>query len=361
MAQSHYMKRAIELAAKGRGWVNPNPQVGAVLVKEERIIGEGYHKKYGEAHAERNVLASASESPAGATLYVTLEPCCHSGKTPPCTKAIIDAGITRVIVGSNDPNPEVAGKGLAELKAAGIEIITQCMQGDCDRLNQIFFNYIKTNTPYVMLKYAMTLDGKIATRTGASQWITGSEARADVHRQRGRYRSVMVGAGTVATDDPLLTSRLEGERTPLRIVCDSNLSIALDSQIVTTASSIATLIATTVRESKKAEALMQAGCKVLVVPAKAGRVDLGVLMKELGKQQIDSVLIEGGATLNGAALEAGIVNKVRSYIAPKLFGGASAPSPVAGFGVAHPDESFVLSNLVVEHFGNDFCIEGEVN
>ncbi|MCL2757199.1 MAG: bifunctional diaminohydroxyphosphoribosylaminopyrimidine deaminase/5-amino-6-(5-phosphoribosylamino)uracil reductase RibD, partial [Coriobacteriia bacterium] len=345
------MHRAIELAAQGGGWVNPNPQVGAVIFKDERIIGEGYHERFGGPHAERNAIADAlkrGETLQGATMCVTLEPCCHTGKTPPCTDAIIEQGITGVLVGSPDPNPQVAGKGIAQLRAAGIEVGTDFLRTGCDKLNQIFFHYIQTKTPYVLMKYAMTLDGKIATHTGASKWITGESARADVHRLRGRFAAIMVGIGTVLTDDPLLNCRLEGGHNPLRVICDSRLQIPLTSQIVQTAAELPTLIATCSTDGEKAAQLREHGCDVLAIPAGNGlenkRVDLRILVNMLGERGIDSVLIEGGATLHAAALESGIVNRARCYVAPKFFGGASAPSPIGGVGVATPDEAFYLTN-----------------
>ena len=396
-----YMQRAIALAAKGSGWVNPNPQVGAVLVKDGRIIGEGWHERFGDLHAERNAIASASEPLKNATLYVTLEPCCHFGKTPPCTEAIIERGISRVVIGSLDPNPQVAGKGAALLRKAGLEVTTGFMQRECDKLNEIFFHYIQTKTPYVLMKYAMTADGKIATFTGASKWITGEKARADVHRLRGRYAAILVGIGTVFADDPLLNCRINGGHNPLRVICDSGLRIPLESQIVQTAAVLPTLIATVSSDGEKIARLKEHGCDVLVMPdvpimpdvlaaldeadaprtasapddasASASssapassdarsnkRVDLKLLMKLLGERAIDSVLIEGGPTLHGSALEAGIVNKARCYIAPKLFGGRAAPSPIGGLGVNTPDDAFHLTNLMLEMFGEDYCIEGDV-
>lgn len=238
MNHQDYMRLALELAERGAGWTNPNPLVGAVIVKDGAIIGQGYHQRYGQAHAERNALQSCTQDPRGATLYVTLEPCCHQGKQPPCTQAILDAGIAKVVVGSHDPNPLVAGKGLEILRSHGIEVETGVCQEACDALNQVFFHYIRTRRPYVVMKYAMTMDGKIATRTGASRWITGPEARAQVHRDRNRYAAILVGVGTVLTDDPLLTCRMEGGRNPLRIVCDTHLRTPLDRQLVRTASQV---------------------------------------------------------------------------------------------------------------------------
>ena len=230
-----FMERAIELAKQGEGWTSPNPMVGAVIVKDGRIIGEGYHERCGELHAERNAIASLRESAEGATIYVTLEPCCHQGRTPPCTEAILEQKIGRVVIGSRDPNPKVAGKGARLLREAGVIVEEDFMREVCDRLNPVFFHYITTKTPYVVLKYAMTADGKIATRTGASKWITGEAARQEVQHMRHRYTGIMVGIGTVLADDPMLNTRISGKRSPVRIICDSRLRIPLDSQIVKTA------------------------------------------------------------------------------------------------------------------------------
>ena len=237
------MRLALELAKRGCGWTNPNPMVGAVLVKHGRIIGQGYHTRYGELHAEREALKACTESPEGATMYVTLEPCCHHGKQPPCTDAILEAGIARVVVGSEDPNPLVAGKGLERLRVQGVEVATGVLRDACDALNQVFFHFIQTRRPYVVMKYAMTMDGKIATRTGASQWITGEAARRRVHQDRHRYAAVLAGIGTVLADDPLLTCRLEGGKNPIRVLCDTHLRIPLHSQIVRTAREVPTILA----------------------------------------------------------------------------------------------------------------------
>ena len=227
MNDTDYMNLALELARRGMGWTSPNPMVGAVLVKNGEIIGQGWHTRYGELHAEREALKNCTGSPAGATLYVTLEPCCHQGRQPPCTQAILDAGITRVVVGSNDPNPLVAGKGLNILRAHGVQVETGVCKQACDALNQVFFHFITTRRPYVVLKYAMTMDGKIATRTGASKWITGETARKRVHEDRHRYRAILAGVGTVLDDDPLLTCRMEGGRNPIRVICDTRLRTPL--------------------------------------------------------------------------------------------------------------------------------------
>ena len=233
----------MELARKGEGWTSPNPMVGAVIVKEGRVIGEGYHARCGGPHAERQAIASLRESAEGATLYVTLEPCCHHGKTSPCTEAILEQGIGRVVIGSRDPNPLVAGKGAAMLRAAGVQVEEDFLREECDRLNPVFFHYITRGTPYVVMKYAMTADGKIAARTGASRWVTGEAARREVQKLRHRYRGIMVGIGTVLTDDPMLNCRLEGKRSPVRIVCDSRLRIPLGAQLCRTARAYPTIVA----------------------------------------------------------------------------------------------------------------------
>ncbi len=356
-----FMRRALELARKGEGFVNPNPMVGAVIVKNGNIIGEGYHAKYGELHAERNALKNCRESPDGAEMYVTLEPCCHYGKTPPCTEAIIESGIKRVIVGSFDSNPLVAGKGIRILREVGIEVTEGVLQKECEALNKVFFHFMRTGKPYVVIKYAMTLDGKIATRTGASKWITGEAARKKVHEDRGRMMGIMAGVGTVLADNPLLNCRLDGKKNPIRIICDTHLRTPLDSQIVQTAGEIQTILAVSekVGEEKK-EAYRKAGCEFLEVSESEAGIDLNFLMQKLGEKKIDSVLLEGGGTLNEAALKAGIVDGIQAYIAPKIFGGAEAKTPVEGSGIEFPAEAFFLKNTTVSYLGEDILIEGEV-
>ena len=358
MNDTDYMRLALEQARRGEGWTNPNPMVGAVLVRDGRILSTGYHERCGALHAERHALSRCTESPAGATLYVTLEPCCHHGRQPPCTDAILQAGIARVVVGSDDPNPLVAGKGLEILRQAGVQVETGVLKAECDALNQVFFHYIQTGRPYVILKYAMTADGKIATRTGASRWITGEEARRRVHQDRHRCAAIMVGVGTVLTDDPLLTCRMEGGRNPVRVICDTHLRTPLESQIVRTAGEVPTILACCA--PPPAQALRAAGCQVWELPDRAGHVDLRALMDRLGQEQLDSVLLEGGAQLNWAALEAGIVQKVQAYVAPKLFGG-TAPTPVGGMGVDLPDQGIVLKHWSVTPLGEDLLLESEVD
>ena len=347
--EKEYMERAIELAKKGIGAVNPNPLVGAVIVKDGRIIGEGYHAKYGELHAERNAFANLTEDATGAEMYVTLEPCCHYGKQPPCVEAIVEHEIAKVYVGSDDPNEKVAGKGIKYLRDNGIEVETQVMKNECDEINPVFFHYITTGKPYVVMKYAMTMDGKIATYKGLSKWITGEEARNRVQHTRHQYKGIMVGIGTVIADNPMLTCRLEGGRNPIRIVCDSNLSIPMDCNLVKTAKNIPTIVGAIEKQPtdeeyekylSKLQALEKEGVQVISVKAVDNHIDLEDFMLKLGKQSIDGILLEGGGTLNYSALSSGIVNEVQMYIAPKIFGGKDAISPVEGIGVEAPDMCF---------------------
>ncbi len=366
-----YMARALELAARGAGWTNPNPQVGAVIVKDGGIIGEGWHAAYGKLHAEREALAHCVEDPRGATIYVTLEPCCHWGKTPPCTEAIIEAGITRVVVGAPDPNPLVAGKGFEVLREAGIEVVEGVLLDECRAINEVFFHYIQNGLPQVIAKYAMTLDGKIATRTGASRWITSEAARKRVHEDRHRYAAIMVGIGTVLADDPELTSRIPDQETknPLRVVIDSSARTPLTSKLVQTACEIPTLIAVAAQApAEHIAALEEAGCEVFVSPANGAvqpaehdRVDLPALLAYLGKEKsIDSVIVEGGATLLWSFFSQGLVDRVQAYIAPKVFGGTGAPSPVQGLGVKTPAGAIHCSTPTVTRLGQDILLECEV-
>lgn len=360
-----YMERAIELAKKGEGGVNPNPLVGAVIVRDNRIIGEGYHARYGELHAERNAFANLTEDAEGAEMYVTLEPCCHHGKQPPCVEAIVEHKIAKVYVGSDDPNERVAGKGIEFLRNHGVEVETQMMKEECDALNPVFFHYITTKTPYVVMKYAMTMDGKIATRKGLSKWITGDAARYNVQLTRNKYTGIMVGIGTVIKDNPMLNCRIDGGRNPVRIVCDSYLNIPLDCNIVNTAKDIRTIVATVMPDEiearykehiQKTKVLCDKGVEIVNVASLDGKVDLKELMVKLGELRIDGILLEGGGTLNYSALNAGIVNEVQVYIAPKIFGGSEAISPVEGLGVESPDLSFGFDLKNVKNIEDDILL-----
>ena len=360
MRDRDYMRMALEEAVKGEGWTNPNPMVGAVIVKDGRVIGKGFHERYGRLHAERNAIADCRESMEGATIYVTLEPCCHHGKQPPCTEAIIRERFARVVIGSDDPNPLVAGKGVRILREHGIQVDPGVEKEACDALNPVFFHYIRTGRPYVAMKYAMTADGKIATYTGASKWITGEAARQEVQKARHRYAGIMVGVNTVLADDPMLNCRLPGGHSPVRIICDTHLRTPLEAQVVRTAGEIPTILATACTDEDTQKKYRERGCEVLWIPKKDGHIDLALLMERLGEKKIDSILLEGGGSLNYSALQAGIVNKVQTYLAPKLFGGEGAKSPVAGLGVETPDQAFRLVNRQIREIGEDVLIEWEV-
>lgn len=372
LTDSDFMKRAIELAGAGEGWTNPNPLVGAVIVKDGVIIGEGFHHKYGDLHAEREALKDCLErgnNPESADIYVTLEPCCHFGKQPPCCQALLEAGIKRVFVGSRDPNPLVHGKGNEFLRAHGIEVTEDFMRDECDALNPIFFHYITKKLPYVALKYAMTADGKIATRTGASKWISSEESRAFVQRLRNRYAAILCGIGTVLADDPMLNCRLEGGHNPLRIICDSRLRIPVDCRIVKSAREIPVLIAFSegqlpegkeelAAREEKISVLKASGVELVQLPAGGdGGIDLPSLMTLLGQRKIDSLLIEGGGQINFSALKSGLVDHIYAFIAPKFFGGSGAKSPVEGEGVKDVEEAFNFKLSKISPIGDDILIE----
>ena len=363
MSHEEYMRLALELAKKATGFTSPNPIVGAVIVRDGEIIGQGYHKRYGDLHAERKAFAECDAKGidcTGADMYVTLEPCCHHGKQPPCTEAVIAHGIKRVFVGSSDPNPLVSGKGSEQLRRSGIEVHEGILRSECDKVNEIFFHYITHKRPFVTMKYAMTMDGKIACTTGESKWITGEEARRHVHFERLRHTAIMAGVGTVIADDPLLTCRLEGGRDPIRIICDSTLRMPLESSIVKTAADVPTIIASACSDPERIKLYMDRGCEVITAAGADGRVDLWELMRILGEERgIDSILLEGGGELNWSALKAGIVNKVQAYIAPKIFGG-NAKTPVSGEGVLTPSEAYILETVDIVRLGEDHMIESMV-
>ena len=359
MTNQDYMKRALELAKKAMGYTSPNPMVGCVVVKDGRIVTEGYHERCGEYHAERNALTKCSEDLTGATMYVTLEPCCHQGKTPPCTDIILERGIGKVYVGSMDPNPKVAGKGVQILRDHGVEVETGLLEEECLSLNEIFFHYITTKMPYVAMKYAMTLDGKIASFSGDSKWVTGERAREHTHFLRKKYRGILVGIGTVLADDPMLNCRIENGVDPVRIVCDSHLQIPLECQLVKTAKNIETIVCYAEENEEKQKALMEAGVQ-LIKAEKDGQVDLEKLMMELGSMEIDSVLVEGGGILNESLIKNDCVHKVYAYIAPKLFGGEKAKTPVEGKGIERIQEALVFDELKATPLGNDILLEGKV-
>lgn len=359
MTKYDYMRRALELAERGMGHTSPNPMVGCVVVKDGRVVTEGYHERYGGYHAERSALARCDADLRGAELYVTLEPCCHHGKTPPCTDIILERGIGSVFIGAMDPNPKVAGRGAQILREHGLEVETGVLEEECLGLNEAFFHYITTGMPYVVMKYAMTLDGRIAAYTGDSKWVTGKEARRHVHGLRKRYSAIMVGVGTVLADDPMLNCRICEGVDPVRVVCDSKLRIPLESQIVQTAKNIPTIVAYAVSDMEKEDKLRGAGVGLIRTDGN-GRVDFVKLLKELGRQKIDSVLIEGGGTLHGTALKSGMVNRVYSYIAPKLIGGKGAKSPIEGEGFSVMRDALEIKDVEIVQLGADICITGIV-
>ncbi|MDE6776234.1 MAG: bifunctional diaminohydroxyphosphoribosylaminopyrimidine deaminase/5-amino-6-(5-phosphoribosylamino)uracil reductase RibD [Ruminococcus sp.] len=357
------MKTALELAGKAVGFTSPNPMVGAVIVKNGAIIGKGYHKKCGGLHAEREAFVYCDGlgiDCSGADMYVTLEPCCHYGKTPPCTEAIINHGIKRVFIGSSDPNPLVSGNGTKILREHGIEVTEGILKNECDALNEIFFHYITTGMPFVTMKYAMTMDGKIACYTGESKWITGEQARMNVQQERLRHSAIMVGIGTVLADNPTLTCRLENGRNPVRIICDTHLRIPDDCNIVRTSGEIPTIIASCSENTEKMLLLENMGCTVLNIPEKDGHINLNILAEKIGSMKIDSILLEGGGELNWSMLNAGLVNKVQAYIAPKIFGGSGAKSPVSGMGVSVPSDAFMLTDMKISRIGEDILMESNV-
>jgi diaminohydroxyphosphoribosylaminopyrimidine deaminase/5-amino-6-(5-phosphoribosylamino)uracil reductase len=357
IADIGYMRHAIKLARTAAGWTNPNPLVGAVIVKDDRVIGTGCHERFGQAHAERNALASCTENPEAATLYVTLEPCNHTGHQPPCTDAIIEAGVARVVIGSRDPNPLVSGQGSARLRAAGIEVVEDFLRRECDELNPIFFHFITTGRPFVVAKWAMSADGKIACHTGDARWVTSQQARADAHELRHRLAAVCVGIGTVLADDPLLTCRRSvASQDPLRIVCDSQLRIPMDCQLVETAEETPLLIATTSSDGRKRSQLEACGAEVIRLSDEEGHVDLVALLTELGSRGIDSLLVEGGGTLLASMFETGLVDETIVYLAPKIVGGAEARTPVEGMGIERMVDARGLGTPNVEFIGSDLKI-----
>ena len=358
-----YMRRAMELAERGVGFTNPNPMVGAVIVKGGKVIGEGWHERCGEWHAERNAFKNCTVPAEGATMYVTLEPCCHYGKTPPCTEAIIEHGIARVVDGMEDPNPLVAGKGIALLREAGIEVVCGVEEEALREQNRVFLKYISTKLPWVAMKTAMTLDGKIATRTGDSKWITGAEARAYMHELRHRFMAIVVGIGTAVADDPLLNCRIEGRgvRQPIRVVVDSNARLSLDSQLVKTAGEYRTIVAhTRFAPEESVKALREAGVEMLLCKEKEGLVDVRNLLELLGQSGIDSILLEGGGSLNYTFLAEGLADELYAFIAPKIVGGMNAKTPVEGAGMEKMADAINLELENVLNVGHDVLLKLKV-
>jgi len=357
-----YMNRAIKLAEYGTGWVNPNPLVGALIVRDNKIIAEGWHRKIGELHAERNAFADCKEDCTNATMYVTLEPCCHYGKTPPCTEAIIEHKIARVVVGLLDPNPLVAGKGIEILRNHGIDVDVCPNDSQFKFQNRVFLKYITKSRPWLVLKSAMTLDGKISTYTGDSKWVSSKESRAYGQKLRSKYMAIMVGSNTVRLDNPTLNCRLNGNvRQPIRIVVDSKAAISLNSNLVLTANEFPLIIAHTSEVSQnKINELRDHGVATLLCKTCDNRVDVEDMLGLLAKKGIDSILLEGGGELNYSFVDKNCVDEVCVFIAPKLVGGRDAKTPVAGDGKKMMDDALCLFDVRTSMIGDDILVNALV-
>ena len=363
MNDEHYMQMALELAAQGRGRTAPNPMVGAVVVKDGVVVGRGYHQAAGGAHAEVHAIDAAGAAAAGATLYVTLEPCNHTGRTPPCTLKIVDAGLRRVVVGMRDPNPAVKGGGVEFLQAKGIETVCGVCAEQARELNEVFVKYIRTGRPFVIAKCAATLDGRIATRSGDSKWVTGGEARAFVHELRAATDAILVGAGTVAADDPRLTARLEGRaaRDPIRIILDPRLRTPPEAKVLQHSSAADTILVVGTEAAASAKARMpMEKVRVIAAETREGRIDLDRLMDRLGRMGVTSILIEGGGRTLGSAFRAGIVDKVFFFYAPLISAGDDGVPICSGAGAETMRGCIRLERIRTRRFGDDVLIEGYV-
>ncbi len=355
------MRRALTLAVRGEGRVEPNPMVGCVIARGAEIIGEGWHRRFGQDHAEIEALRIAGDRAAGATLYVTLEPCCHQGKTPPCTRAVLAAGIRRVVLAQPDPFPQVQGGGIAALRAAGMTVEVGLLESEARRLNGPYLKLTTLGRPWIIAKWAMTLDGKIATRTGMSRWISSPESRQLVHALRGRVDAIMVGRETAARDDPLLTARPPGPRTAVRVVLDTMASLSSDSALLRTARETPLLVAVGPASSADNRVrLSTAGCEVWVGPGDGPAARLDALLAELGRRRLTNVLVEGGGHLLGSLLDARQIDEAHVFVAPKLFGGGMARTAVAGGGIAAVAEALPLETPEVRQLGGDTYIHARV-
>ncbi len=354
----HWMRRALRLAAKGWGRTSPNPMVGAVLVKEGRAIGEGFHAQAGGPHAEILALSRAGEQAKGATLYINLEPCSHYGRTPPCAPTVIQYGVRRVVVGMEDPNPLVKGKGLEMLRNAGIDVEVGLLESDCRRLNESFIKYITTKQPFVILKIASTLDGKIATGQGESRWITGEKSRRFVHRLRSKVDGILVGIGTILKDDPLLTARLRGGRNPFRIILDSRLRIPERAKVIEQDPERTILVTTESAPRERMDLFEKKGVRLLLLDTQQGRVNLKSLLIRLGEMELTSLLVEGGSEVNGSFLTQGLVDKIYLFLSPKLLGGHRSLGIFGGDGIERLSEAVILDELKTKRIGEDLLIEG---
>ena len=357
-----YMQLALNSALQGVGRTAPNPPVGAVIVNSGEVVGVGFHPQAGQPHAEIFALQQAGDKAKGADIYVTLEPCSHYGKTPPCADALIAAGIQSAYIGVVDPNPQVAGRGIAKLQGAGIKVQTGILEPECRQLIKPFSKHIATGLPFTIYKAAITLDGNTATTSGDSQWVSGDASRSHVHRLRDRVDAIMVGIGTVLHDDPLLNTRLAdgGGHDPLRIVVDSQLQIDPECRMLKQKSTAKTLIATISTDRKKISALQNSGAEVVVLPADSDRVSLSVLWRELGQRNIQRVLLEGGATLATAAFNKGLIDQLMLFVAPKILGGASPFRLFSGLGCTKMAEATQLVDVSFQSFGEDLLITGDI-
>ena len=365
MVDDRFMARALALAARGLGFVEPNPMVGCVIVRDGQIVGEGFHEQFGGPHAEINAIADAGKRAEGATGYVTLEPCCHHGKTPPCTEALLRAGVARVVIAVEDPFRQVAGKGIAELREAGVQCDLGVRAADANWLLAPYRKLTTTGRPWMIAKWAMTLDGKLATRSGDSKWISSEASRAVVHQLRGRADAVMIGSGTARTDDPLLTARpvdrADIKRVATRIVVDSAASLSLDSQLVQTAADIPVLIAAAHDALPNAcQRLADSGVEVVHFAGLDHEGRLDGLLAELGRRRLTNVLVEGGSRLLGTLFEMRAIDEVHVFLAPKLAGGAAAPSPVGGAGIDRMADALQLADISIEELEGDVHIHGRV-
>lgn len=353
----YWMRRALRLAEKGRGRTSPNPMVGAVLIREGQVIGEGFHAKAGEPHAEILALSRAGDQARGATLYVNLEPCSHQGRTPPCAPEVIQAGVKRVVVGMEDPNPLVKGRGLEMLRNAGLDVAVGILESDCKRLNESFIKYISTRQPFVILKIAATLDGKIATAQGESKWITGEQSRKLVQRLRNGSDGILVGIGTILKDDPLLTPRIKGGRNPFRVVLDSQLRIPDQARVLEKTPERTILVTSARASDQKIEECKKKGIQVLILDTVEGRINLQTLLFRLGEMGITSLLVEGGSEVNGSFLREGLMDKILLFFSPKLLGG-QALEMFGGRGVEKLEDAYQIDHIKVKKVGEDLLIEG---
>lgn len=359
-----HMKKALRLAAKGSGMTHPNPMVGAVLVKNGKVVGQGYHKGPGMPHAEVEAIREAADEAKGADLYVTLEPCNHQGRTPPCTQAILDCGVKKVVMAAPDPNPGVKGGGRERLVQAGLAVEAGLLEEEARRLNAAYEKYVSTGTPLVTVKAAITADGKVAARGGASKWITGEEARRFAHKMRREADAVMVGVGTVASDDPELTVRnvrMNGARPPKRIVVDSKLSIGLDSRLAQGGNPTVMMAVASGYDREKAEFLRRRDVEILQAGEKEGRVDLKELLAQLARREVVHLLVEGGPTLTSALFAEGLVDRLMLFIAPKAFGDEQAPSWSRGRTVMDPSQAIRFEWEDVRRLGEDILLRARIS